>query len=221
MKMNQIGKQFINLLAARKGSARVMLYPYNQKEWFRGAYKTLQQTKKGGLGPTGPALVMPLIFNSLSKIRPATYDLDIKSLIQKVSNHGFTLGQSQKLCNMLIKYHLVYFFSKSDLVWNRKNPWVGKLAPRAHVPIDRFVLIRGAQLYPSYFKYLLKISMRFYKAWTLNIHIVWPRGSRSSHAWSKLNSYGPIDNLQQIFRTIAKTKGFLPIELEMRELWQP
>jgi len=221
MKLKQLSLNFIKLLASRKGPSKIRLHPYNSHEWFRGAYTTVQRTKPGGTPPSIQASVALLVFSNLPKIRASTFDSQFTKLIQIVANHGgFSAGQAQKLCSMLLKYHLIYYHTALDASWNRKNTWVRNLLAKAFIPLDSMVLFYGPLFYPEYFHRWIKTDASYWNKWVIDARVSWPRGARKFFPWSKL----PIDSikpLQDIFRAIASTKGISPIELEMRELWRP
>ena len=213
MSLRQPSLNFINLLASRKGPAKILLHPYNPSEWFRGAYTTVQRTKTGGTQPSLRSRVSSLIFEYFPDLRVGTFDRQWDSLIRRVSKlGGFSAGQAQKICNILLKYHLVYFFSELDPAWNHKNSWVSSLLPKANIPIDSFVLFYGAVLYPDSFGSLIKFSR--------NARVCTHGNHKKQYGWSNL-PFPYIKKLQTIFRAIAESKGISPLELEMRELWRP
>lgn len=213
MILKQLSLNFIKLLASRKDPSKIRLHPYNSHDWFRGAYSTVRRTKPGGIPLSIRCSLMNFLFSQLPRLKPSNLDAILKKIIQKTSkSSGLSIGQSQKLCNMLIKYHIAYYFSDLDKNWNHQNAWVKGVAPRAHVPIDKEVLKNACLLYPKIF------TGRITKGYP---RISLTKDSKISYAWSKVPIYNPIEVLQGHFRQLAKSKGISPIELEMRELWRP
>lgn len=209
MNLRYLSLDFIDALRRR----RIHLNPYNQIKWFCGAYGTVKRTKQGGVPSRVRSVLAGFLFSELSKLKASTFDSKLKQIIQQTSDQtALSIGQAQKLCNMLIKYHIAYYFSGLDINWNRQNGWVKAIASKAHVPIDVQVLKNARSLYEKTFTGRVTTG---YPKIQLTKH------SRISYVWSKVPTYNPIQVLQGLFRQLAKSKGISPIELEMRELWRP
>ena len=214
MILKQLSLNFIKLLASRKGPSKIRLHPYNSHVWFRGAYGTVMRTKQGGIPLRIRCSLMKNLFSQLPRLKQSNLDAKLKEIIQNTStNTGLSIGQSQKLCNMLIKYHIAYYFSDLDKKWNNDNAWVKAVAPRAHIPIDKEVLKKAYLLHPKTFSGL--INIKGYPKISKTKH------SKTLYSWSKVPTYSQIQVLQDHFKQLAKSKGISPIELEMRELWRP
>jgi hypothetical protein len=231
--MQQESIDFINLLATRARSQKRIINPFNAQHWFQGAYRTIQRrVPVGKFQPAQKKNCQNLIFASLPQLTPVAFDTDIKKLIADVAaKFPLSIGQSQKLVNILLKYHACLFYSQFDLNWNAKNLWVKDIHAQQHVPIDTVVLFELCRNDPascsqfvtarSYFSYD-KVATRFMWHYTAKIYVpASPTGTGTSVPWSKINDYADYFRLQTMIRTLAKAKRVSPLLYEMQFLWAP
>jgi hypothetical protein len=222
---------FINLLAAREYPQTVALNPFDQAHWFAGAYRTIQRgVPEGTFAEAAKIGCSNLIFGRLPFLAPVTFDVGMETLIAEVAaTYPLTIGQAQKLVNILLKYHACLFFSQLDPGWNLAHPWVAAIHERQHVPIDSIVLVGLCRLDPegcaqfvtasSRFAYS-RASMRF--VWTHCAYIYDPPsedGKGPKAPWSGLAGYAAYFRLQALIRELAAAKGVSPLLFEMRFLW--
>ncbi|MEJ8555040.1 hypothetical protein [Tepidibacter sp. Z1-5] len=93
------------------------LEPFNEKNWFRDAYQTMQRTKKGGTSKEQKEEIRNLVFTEIKKMKniEATqecFDKWFYDVVNNISKIGqLTFGQSQKIVNILLKYFYCYYHS--------------------------------------------------------------------------------------------------------------
>lgn len=133
-KMKDESIKFMALLAARRHPQQVYLRCFDTGKWFTGAYRTIQR-QAPKMSSSDKQNCRDLIFNNLRQLQSETFDTDIERLIETVSGtFHLTIGQSQKLINILLKYHACLFYSQTDQEWNEANEWIQDIHSKQHVP---------------------------------------------------------------------------------------
>jgi len=224
---------FINLLAARAHPQTTNIHPFNQQHWFDGAYRTIQRNvPKGTITPQQKQNCQNQVFATLSTLQPDTYDQQIETLIKSIAtNFPLTIGQSQKLINILLKYHACCFYSQLNQAWNLQNQWIANTHFHQHVPVDSIVLFGLCRNSPASSAEFLTVSSRFCYSkpvqrfvwnYTASIYVPdSPSGAGFSVPWSGIADYGVYFRIQTMIRSLATQKQISPLLYEMRYLWAP
>lgn len=222
---------FIAKLATRKQPQTVNLNPFDETQWFAGAYRTLQRgVPAGNFSEVEKLACSKRIFGQLPLLVPATFDVGMQALITEVATtYPVTMGQAQKLVNILLKYHACLYYSQLDRRWNAANPWVPAIHDRQHVPIDSIVLLglcrhdpKGcAQFVTASSRYAYSKTLKHFE-WAYNAYVYDPLsqdGTGPKTPWSGITSYAVYFHLQTLIRHLAAAKGVSPLLYEMRFLW--
>lgn len=196
--MKEICFQFINVFEG--------VELFNEDNWFRNSWNQFSRTlilnpqKKNQL-PDFKESIKEEVFkhldefphNSKTEIHNSKTEIEdwYKSFLTK--DDGFlTLGQRQKLLNILIKYYVVNeFVSNSDKKWSLSLEFL-------HIPIDSIVLNR--------------FNMNFE-----NIHT--HGGKLNGTPWSKIWNYEDYINFQNLVSIESSNVSQSPLEFEMKFLW--
>lgn len=189
--MENIFKEFIKVFDG--------VQDYNEEIWFKKSWNTFSRTlefneeKKKQL-PFFKENYKRKVFKHINEF-PHNSNTEIedwyKSFLTK-DDEFLTLGQRQKLLNILIKYFVVHeFVSNSSKKWSFSLEFL-------HIPIDSIVLNR--------------FNMNFE-----NIHT--HRGKLNGTPWSKIWNYEDYINFQNLVSIESSNVGLTPLELEMKFLW--
>jgi len=136
------------------------------------------------------------------------------SAVSSLVRLGFTIGQSQKLLNLLSKYCFAYYFSELDRDWINKNSWVRECAGAFDIPIDQIVLKNILKLYGTHPIAGGIYAHRGYGFICRHVH------PRRNFAWNRLTCTDCYTELQDFVRHESHLKGYIfPMEFEMAELW--
>ena len=215
--INEEFEKFKNHKSVKKWSVDV----FDKTKWLDGAWGTLKRTlvkspdhkKNKKLYTTLRKEFFKNIFdetfgsfpNEIDKI-----DLWYKKIITKEYKLPYlSIGQKQKMVNILIKYFLTYFHTTKDTdkdFCKRFNKNISHI----HIPIDKVVL-------ESIFKnetYRKKFQNRITTTNRTSNQYFW-----DSKPWSKINDYESYFNFQKTVRNLSKIEGMSPIEFEMKKLW--
>ncbi len=181
---------------------------YDEERWFSSAYSTLKArftVEGGGLSEEVKKTLKSLLFFSIENLKSFSvsdydkwfYEL-AKGITDRVSKLSF--GHAQKLINILMKYHFVYFYSDFDEDWKKKYLWLVPYFGHFHAPIDREVLKNLTE------KYSLEILLDKFS---------WTRWQ-----WKEKVLYEEIQNFAQ--KIVEKTEMYYDNRLyfEMKELWK-
>lgn len=127
---------------------------YDPQSWFNAAFSSLNSncTDKGPhLSKEEKARLSILLFSSIDHLRYLSdYDHWFYKLAKRITD-GFdelSFGHAQKLINILMKYHFVYFNTGSNLDWNKEFIWLLPFFNFFHTPIDRQVLLNLREICP-------------------------------------------------------------------------
>jgi hypothetical protein len=228
--MKKQSRKFISLLSARKQPIR--LNPFNDANWLNGAYRTFSRTLVCPLAQGEKNQLCKRFFSEFrrfSSLKVSSFDAKIKDVILKTAyDFSLTIGQAQKLVNILLKYHLCLYYSNLNPVWKKKEPWIGKLSPKLHVPIDSMVLYRLCQVAPRQCRGLVTAARyssfkNGKRRWHYYAKVFHPRSSsavKAKFAWSKIKDYEPYFKLQMLIRSLARKKKIAPMLYEMSYLWK-
>lgn len=231
--MKKESNDFIDLLAARTRPQTTFVDPFNPNHWFQGAYRTIQRrVTKGIFTQADKMACQNQIFDALPKLTANNYDASVKELIENLTkNFPITIGQSQKLVNIILKYYACLYYSGRDAAWALRNTWVVDIHPVQHVPIDSIVLFGLCRSDPAACATFVTASARFAFIKTAK-RFGWnyiasiydspsPTGAGTSVPWSGIANYGVYFHLQTIIRNLAAKQGISPLLYEMRYLWAP
>lgn len=226
-------EKFISLLGKRKGAAKINLRTFDQNEWFRGAYSTVQRTRRGcsSFADAERKTIIKLLFDACSEICVHPSEIESKISCLKENCPGqLTLGQVQKLLNILLKYHVCYFFAGQDDVWNKAHDNIAESWASFHVPIDSIVLLRLCEVAPDvvcgriYANKIFQFNKKANKCeWSQTAKVfsndrkINPKAS--GQPWSKLDDMEAYMWLQNTIKALAKKENMSPLEYEMKVLW--
>jgi len=211
--LQQSCDQFITRLQTRN---RITLDPYDLSEWLRGTYTTVQ--RKVGKRPDREQ-IKTAVADFVVRVRRANpsgqdpYDrLFYQRAWAMTRSFGLSFGISQKLLNIIIKYHFCYYHSKRDPVWNAANEWIATCSPSFHIPIDSKVMANLLSLQPIYQQFIVprQVGATF---WLNQVRI----------PWTKLTDDCPYKVVQYLVREDIRAKcvPFLyPLEYELAVLWR-
>jgi hypothetical protein len=137
--------QFCQDIALFKG--RVRLIPFEPQAWFRCVYFSIQRTVTGGLPQDSYEQLRHALFDAIYALpeQPQTaeaFEEWIASTIQKhAEQYGISIGQAQKLINLLLKYYYCYYHADIDPSWNAQHQFIVQYSPFFHIPLDNYVLV--------------------------------------------------------------------------------
>jgi hypothetical protein len=179
---------------------------YNQRSWFNGAYSTLNSRftiKDRDLSKEEKAKLSSLLFSSIDHLRYVSdYDQWFFKLAKEITDNfqQLSFGHAQKLINILMKYHFVFFNAGSDVNWNKEFIWLMPFFRFFHAPIDRKVLL-NLQMNYNFDIPLIKLN---WTRWT----------------WADKSLYEDIQDAIQ--RIAEENENYYNNRLyfEMKELWK-
>jgi len=157
MSMQELSNDFLNRISAPgRKSRRVRIFDgapgLTNENWFKGAYRTTLGREKGSIQKVN-RMALEAVRN-----RCAAYDLsllngadafdnwistEIEEIGTLVQNHSpgteWTVGRSQKIINILLKYCCAAFHSGRPEFeqFRAENPHFERLTPLLHAPVDR------------------------------------------------------------------------------------
>jgi hypothetical protein len=173
---------------------------YNEEIWFKKSWNTFSRTlelneeKKNQL-PNFKENFKRKVFNHINEF-PFTSENEIEEWYESflnIEDHILTLGQRQKLLNILIKYFVVHEF-----VNGKERKKFQNSLRFLHIPIDRIVLNRFSMLFD-------------------NSEI--KDGKINGTPWSKIQTYEDYIKFQNLVRYESTKVDITPIEFEMKFLW--
>mgnify|MGYP006983099165 CR=1 FL=1 len=213
-----LGEKFVHQLLKRN---RIRLLPFDRREWFRGAYSTIQRTLRNEFRPLSAEQKMQCvetIFSRIAALRAEQFDADLQALLVELSTeYAISLGHAQKLVSILIKYTFVCCEMREAHVPEPLRVFVQTNKARLPVPVDAIVLGALAIQFPKAFQdIVVKVTSarevrRSYSA----------KIQQSSHwvSWSRLSEYRVYESVQVRVRELAVGAMLTPLEFEMRHLW--
>lgn len=192
------------------------LHPYDKKRWFKGAYQTMQRTKKGGVDPEIREAIMNYVFlniNNLQSIEPsqANFDRWLYDCISYISSIGnLTFGQGQKIINILLKYYYCYYNAELNEKWNIENDYLKAFFHYFHAPVDGIILKNLKLKFNDSRINFIKISQ-------IPKFVIGP----NEFPWSKLNNIGYYQKIQDYIGDLSRNHTLFGNKLafEMVELW--
>ena len=180
----------------------------DEERWFSSAYSTLNSrfTIEGGdLSREDRKTVKGILFSSIENLRSFSvgdYDKWFYELARGITDSypKLSFGHSQKLINILMKYHFVYFCSDFNEEWTKKHSWLVPYFCYFHAPVDRKVLKNLTE------NYSLEIPPNKF-SWT-------------KWQWKEKFLYEEIQNYMQ--KIVEKNVKYCNNRLyfEMKELWK-
>jgi hypothetical protein len=181
---------------------------YDEERWFSSAYSTLNArftVEGGGLSEEVKKTLKSLLFSSIENLKSFSvgdydkwfYEL-AKGITDRVAKLSF--GHAQKLINILMKYHFVYFYSGFDEDWKKKHLWLVPYFGHFHAPIDRKVLKNLTE------KYSMEIPPNKF-SWT-------------KWQWTEKVLYEEVQNFVQKIVENAEMYYDNRLYFEMKELWK-
>jgi hypothetical protein len=181
---------------------------YDEERWFSSAYSTLNArftVEGGGLSKEENKILRSLLFSSIENLKSFSMDNYDKwfyelaaRITERVSKLSF--GHAQKLINIIMKYHFVYFYSDFDEDWKKSHLQLAPFFSHFHAPVDRKVLKNLTE------KYSVKISPDKF-SWT-------------KWQWDDKTLYDGIQNSIQKMAKKAEINYDSRLFFEMKELWK-
>jgi len=195
----------------------VRLHPYDQPRWFRRCYSSVQRTVHGGLRRSVRRELRSRLFDGVARLEGLQAEQEgferwHRALLDEVQAcSGLSLGQAQKLINLLLKYHYAYFHADIDQEWAEQHQFIEAFSPFFHVPIDVYVLVSLKRKY-GYPLVGLNASATYATLRVGDRHV----------AWSRLTERVPYEHVQAFIQDLAADRSTYvsPLHFEMRELWQ-
>lgn len=181
---------------------------YDEERWFSSAYSTLNArfTVEGGdLSGEVQKTLKSLVFSSIENLKSFSvgdYDKWFYELARRITDRvpKLSFGHAQKLINILMKYHFVYFYSDFDENWKKKYLWLAPYFSHFHAPIDRKVLKNLTE------KYSMEIPPDKF-SWT-------------KWQWKEKVLYAEIQDFVQKIVEKAEMYHNNRLYFEMKELWK-
>ncbi len=181
---------------------------YDEESWFSSAYSTLSPFRTiegGGLSEEVKKTLKSLLFSSIENLKlfsVGDYDKWFYELAKRITDRvsKLSFGHAQKLINILMKYHFVYFYSDFDEEWKKKYLWLVPYFSHFHAPMDRKVLKNLTEKY--------------------SLEILPDRFSWTKWQWKDKVLYEEIQNFVQ--KIVEKAEMYYDNRLyfEMKELWK-
>ncbi|HII85393.1 TPA: hypothetical protein HA273_02185 [Candidatus Bathyarchaeota archaeon] len=181
---------------------------YDQERWFRGAYSTLNARftiDGGGLSKETKEALKRALFSSIEKLKtssPDDYDKWFYELAMRItySDSKLSFGHAQKLINILMKYHFVFFYSDFDESWKKRYSWLAPCFGYFHAPVDR--------------KVLQNLSDRYSAEIPIN------KFSWTKWQWKEKGLYEEVQSLVQKMAENNEKYHNNRLFFEMKELWK-
>jgi len=181
---------------------------YDEERWFSSAYSTLNpfRTIEGsGLSEEVKKTLKSLLFFSIENLKSFSvgdYDKWFYELAERITDRvsKLSFGHAQKLINILMKYHFVYFYSDFDEDWKKKYLWLAPYFSHFHAPIDRKVLKNLTEKY--------------------SMEILPDKFSWTKWQWKEKVLYEEIQNFVQKIVEKAEMYHNNRLYFEMKELWK-
>jgi hypothetical protein len=138
--------QFCESVSILKG--RVKLIPFDRDAWFQCAYASIQRTVLGELHPDAQDRLKTELFDEIDTLRGRALAAEgfnewIVRVIKKQSEtHALSIGQSQMLINLILKYYYCHYAAEIDPRWNEDHKFISEHSSFFHIPMDNNVLVR-------------------------------------------------------------------------------
>jgi hypothetical protein len=132
---------------------RVRLSPFDRDAWFRCAYFSIQRTLPQGASQLSHAHLPGVLFDAIAALsqRPASADVFEQWVVDTIQElcaaYALSVGQAQRLINLLLTYHYCFYHAAIDGAWNAEHQWIVQHGPFFHVPIDHEALVRLSVTY--------------------------------------------------------------------------
>jgi hypothetical protein len=175
----------------------------------------MARTKKGGFTYNQRDLLIKLLPKSIENLKLVkasgrSFDDWFYGLLDDIAiENQLTVGQTQKIINILLKYYYCYFHSGINEEWNREYNWLIPHFKNLHVPLDNFMLFKLANICKKdYLKPHGKPKSCYCLIKTSN---GWIR-------WSRLDDLNVYQKIQQAIVSNLKI-GEDPLNYEMQNLW--
>jgi hypothetical protein len=208
--MEKLAKQFCDTVGLKK---------FNQDKWFIGAYGTMQRTKKGGISINQKQNIKTFIFNEIYNNNfefenQTEFDSWIFNTIKSVSVLGnLTIGQSQKIINILLKYYYCYYYSKIDNDFCVNHRHLEKTFQFLHAPVDNIILVALKEKFDNQ-----DISSIIISSNNARFYI---EDDDKFYPWSKLDDYEEYIKVQNFIEKLSSKEQLNgKLHFEMKYLWQ-
>ena len=191
--MEEVYKEFTQVFSGVK--------EFDEEIWFKKSWNTFSRTlilnqKKKNQLPIFKENIKKEVFKHLDEfpLTPKKKEIEdwYESFLTK-KDEILTLGQRQKLLNILIKYFVVYEFLNED----SKKKFTNSLM-FLHIPIDKIVLNRFSLIFEN-----------------SDVN----QGKLNGYPWSKLNNYEDYIKFQNLLGNKLSEINLSPLEFEMKFLW--
>jgi hypothetical protein len=143
--LNALSQRFVERISVAKG--RVRLVPFERAAWFQCAYASIQRTILGGLSRDIYAQLSDITFDAVYALRDRVESAEnhdvwvIETMRCQCDTAHLSVGQAQKLINLLLAYYFCYYHTAGDPAWNEEHRFIAQHGPFFHVPIDNYLLI--------------------------------------------------------------------------------
>ena len=206
----------------RKGN-RIKLVPFDEKEWFRGAYSTLQRTLRDGYKPLSSAQkesCREFCIQRLLRLKSASFDKCLEQLIKDLSSqYSISIGHSQKLLSIITKYAFAVYHGFPQKLPVKWSEFVASNKRSLPVPIDAIVLHALKTGYPDCFEDIKSSQSQNRNTGKLNSPAAYLHVKNKWQPWSRLTDYDAYFSLQDRIRFLANETNVSPLEFEMIKLW--
>lgn len=189
---------------------------FNEEKWFNsvwntlnGSFRTTNGTKSSDYNKND---IKKELFSLILSIETDFENPEswYRKHILKL-NDGFKLsiGRSQKILNLMIKYYLGNFYLSSNP--QKIGHILNENIQHLHIPIDSIILKNINNLYRDK-------DIRIKRILNSTHSLITKKNSSSS--WSRLDDIESYFNFQNFIQTKTQDESLLyPIELEMKYLW--
>ncbi len=126
---------------------RVRLIPFDVHTWFQCAYFSIQRTIPGGLTQSAYDHLRSALFGAVYTLQEQTGTADsfekwiVSTIEEQSETYNISIGQSQRLTNLLLKYYYCYYNAEIDPLWNEEHHFIKQHSPFFHLPLDNYVLV--------------------------------------------------------------------------------
>ena len=191
---------------------RIRLCPFNERKWFNGAYSTIQRTLHTDYSPLSDdqkISCLEELFSHIFQLPLCNSGQKLDAMITQFSSkYRISIGHSQKLISIIIKYAYVANHIECIGVPKDVKEFVSNNICHLPIPVDTIVLDILRRDFPDN---VFPISKSGYS------RIQQTDGKLVT--WSRLQDIESYRILQTEMGHIATSKQWTPMEFEMRSLW--
>ena len=210
--MKLLFEEFLKKISYRNKSLDLTIF--NEETWFNSVWNTLNGSFRTTNGTKSSDYIKNDIkkelFSLILSIETDFENSDSwyrKNILKLNDDFKLSIGRSQKILNLIIKYYLGNFYLSNNP--QKIGHILNENIQRLHIPIDSIILKNLNNLYRD-----KDIDIRRILNSTHNLIT-----QKNPSSWSKLEDIESYIEFQKYIQSKTKEFSLNPIELEMKYLW--